>query len=263
MIKNKILDIYIFIFARNFFIPLNRLLFKLSLRGLGILNYKNSRISGERSFLKTYLTGKSGDLIDVGANRGSYSKEALQFNPLMKVYALEPHPLTFKALDEHLRGENVVKINKGLSGKVTELTLYDYPFNDGSTHASLFRDVITEIHGSRDAIGHQVQLTTLDEIVAQYKIEEIALLKIDTEGNELEVLRGASRTLSSGKIKAIHFEFNEMNVLAKVFFRDFWKTLSGYKFYRLLPNGMIEVKAYLPLDCEIFAYQNIVAILEV
>jgi len=76
------------------------------------------------------------------------------------------------------------------------------------------------------------------------------------------VLRGGIKTLKKKKIKAIHFEFNEMNVVSRCFFRDFWKILDQYKFYRLLPNGMLEIRNYTPLSCEIFAYQNIVAILD-
>lgn len=142
------------------------------------------------------------------------------------------------------------------------MKLYDYAEKDGSSHASLFESVITEIHASPSNVFHDVALTTLDEFIENEKISEIILLKIDTEGNELDILKGAANSISSGIIKAIHFEFNEMNVVSKVFFRDFWKTLEKYKFYRLLPNEMLEIKNYSPLACEIFAYQNIVAILQ-
>jgi len=53
-----------------------------------------------------------------------------------------------------------------------------------------------------------------------------------------------------------------MNVSSRAFFRDFWRLLENYQFYRLLPNHMLEIKNYSPLSCEIFAYQNIVAILK-
>lgn len=78
----------------------------------------------------------------------------------------------------------------------------------------------------------------------------------------MHVLQGAIKCLERKKIAAIHFEFNEMNVASRCYFRDFWKILDGFNFYRLLPNGMIEIKNYSPLHCEIFAYQNIVAILK-
>jgi len=69
--------------------------------------------------------------------------------------------------------------------------------------------------------------------------------------------------LSEKKIKAIHFEFNEMNIISKISFKNFWDLLIGFEFYRMLPGGnLIRLKKYSPLSCEIYAFQNIVAILK-
>ena len=84
--------------------------------------------------------------------------------------------------------------------------------------------------------------------------------KIDVEGNEFSVLRGMKMALLSGKVNAIHFEFNEMNVMSRIFFKDFYDFLTDYQFYRMLQDGLVEIGEYNPLFCEIFAYQNIVAI---
>jgi hypothetical protein len=53
-----------------------------------------------------------------------------------------------------------------------------------------------------------------------------------------------------------------MNVSSRTYFRDFWNLLPNYNFYRLLPDGMVKIERYSPVFCEIFAYQNIVAILK-
>ena len=227
-----------------------------------MLNHKTSALSGERDFLFRYLPGQSGVLIDVGANEGDYSIEALKCHPGMKVYALEPHPISFRRLFEKTKNiQAIFPINKGLSNRRGQVRLFDYKDKDGSEHASLFEEVITEIHGADDSVAHDVEITTLDALVESNNIDQIALLKIDTEGSELDILKGGANSLSKKKIKAIHFEFNEMNIASRVFFKDFWTLLEGYRFYRLLPNGMIEIKRYNALTCEIFAYQNIVAIL--
>ena len=89
------------------------------------------------------------------------------------------------------------------------------------------------------------------------------LLKIDTEGHELEVLKGFEPYIRQNKVDLIHFEFNEMNVASRVFFKDFWEFLPNYDFYRMLQDGLIPIKNYNPVYCEIFAYQNIVAKLKV
>jgi hypothetical protein len=137
-------------------------------------------------------------------------------------------------------------------------TLYDYADNDGSEHASLHRGVIEQIHNG-SVVEHQVKVVSLDDFAVREGIERIALLKIDTEGHEFEVLRGATRLLKNGKIDIIHFEFNEMNVVSGVFFKNIWDFLPEYNFYRMLPDGLVQIKNYNPVFCEIFAYQNIVA----
>lgn len=243
---------------------MNSFLFHLSLRGLGVLNFKNSKVSGERVFLQRYLKSKSGVVIDVGANEGSYTEEAIRVNSKLNVYAFEPHPKTFERLVEKLSPyENVKCINKGLSDSVGDLVLYDYFDEMGSSHASLYEDVITGIHRAKKLSRVKVGLTTIDSFIQEQGIDRVELLKIDTEGNEFAVLSGAKGALASKKIMAIHFEFNEMNVVSGSFFRDFYVMLSDYDIYRLLPNEMLKIDDYKPLSCEIFAYQNIVALLRV
>ncbi|WP_090043507.1 FkbM family methyltransferase [Limnohabitans sp. 2KL-27] len=257
----KIINIYVFLFARVFFVKFNKLLYRLSLSGLGILNYKTSAVSGEKNFIDKFMRCKHGVVIDIGANVGDYIAELININKGLTIHAFEPHPLTFLKLRKNtVNYENVFVYNQGASSKRGLLNLYDYGSNDGSQHASLFRDVISEIHGSKSVTSHEVELIDLDGFIEMNNILEILLLKIDTEGNELEVIRGCAKSIASGKIKAIHFEFNEMNVASRVFFKDFWTILSDYDFYRLLPNGMMKINKYHPLFCEVYAYQNIVAI---
>jgi FkbM family methyltransferase len=187
----KIISIYVFLFARPFFAKFNKFLHRLALSGLGVLNCKSTAVSGEKAFLRKYLKNKKGVVIDVGANQGNYSIEALGFNPSIQIYAFEPHPITFNVLISKVeKRPNIVPVNMGMSASPGKLQLFDYPTKDGSSHASLFQDVITELHGAGSAVSHEVSLTTLDNFVSSQDILEIALLKIDTEGNELEVLRG-------------------------------------------------------------------------
>ena len=70
-------------------------------------------------------------------------------------------------------------------------------------------------------------------------------MKIDVEGFELNVLKGAKQLVDNDKILAIQFEFSEDMIDAKVFFKHFWKLLSNnYAFYRILTNGLREIKEY-------------------
>ena len=256
-----LIKIYRFVFARPYFFKWNNLLYRLSLSGLGILNYENSKVSGELYFINKFASqaNEDGVVIDVGANQGAYSLMCLKACAGARVYSFEPHPKTFLSLVQNLSGKNSLCINKALGSSCGVLKLFDYAHMDGSSHASLYSDVIEQMH-CKDSISHQVDVTTLDSIIEEYEIQKIKLLKIDTEGYELEVLKGSSMAINKRMIRVIHFEFNEMNVISRSFFKDFIELLPEYDFFRLLPTGMIPLK-YNPLSSEIFAYQNIVAIL--
>jgi FkbM family methyltransferase len=255
------IKIYRFIFARPLFLKWNNLLYRLSLSGLGILNYENPKVSGESYFVNKLVSQSNDDgvIIDAGANQGSYSLMCFKACTDTQIYSFEPHPKTFISLMKNLSGQNSVCVNKALGASCGVLELFDYADRDGSSHASLYSGVIEEIHHA-NVTSHRVEVTTVDNFIKENKINKVKLLKIDTEGHELEVLKGASIAINSRMIIVIHFEFNEMNVISRSFFKDFVELLPEYDFYRLLPSGMISLK-YSPLKSEIFAYQNIVAIL--
>jgi FkbM family methyltransferase len=228
---------------------------------MGILNFDENQVSGdEEFFLRNYLRDiRSGVVLDVGANIGNYSKLVLKINPHLQVYAFEPHPVTFGRLIENIKSERLLPVNSAVGDSEGVLSLYDYADDDGSAHASLYQDVIENIH-KKPSVEHRVKIIKLDDFLERVNVNNVALLKIDTEGHELAVLLGLEKFIKLGRVEAIHFEFNEMNVSSRTFFRDFFTMLGGYNFYRLLPRGMVRIAKYNPSQCEIFAFQNIVAI---
>lgn len=138
------------------------------------------------------------------------------------------------------------------------MELFDYKNNDGSSHASLYKQVITDLHKG-DVVSHKVNIVKLDELLKDFN-KKIDLLKIDTEGNEYNVLLGATSLLKN--INAIHFEFNEMNIISKTTFKDFWDLLNkDFVFFRILPYGkLLPIKNYSTIYCEIYHYQNIICL---
>lgn len=250
---------YRILFARGVFYKFNLLIFNLGLRGMGIRNYETDSASGEAHFIKYHVPPIDGGVvIDIGANVGNYSRKVRKANAKVKIYAFEPHPVTYQKLKNNVGGMNIEAINSGVGSSSGILNLYDYAEDDGSSHASLYQEVIEKIHKGK-ATMHEVKVVTLDEFAEQNNVDRVHLLKIDTEGNELEVLKGFRKHLGADKVDLIHFEFNEMNVVSRVFFRDFMELLPNYDFFRMLPNELVLIEKYHPLYCEIFAFQNIVA----
>ena len=257
---SKFIKIYRFLFARRFFLFFNKLLFRCGACGLGFLNYENRNVSGENVFLEKYFkTENDGVVVDVGANVGSYSEFLKNMRPDLSIIAFEPHPKNFEVLKKNSIKNRYCAINKACGERNGHISLFDYMVNDGSSHASIYKGVIENIHGA-DSVEHKVELVKLDDELSKLGVDCISLLKIDAEGNELQVLLGASYYIKRRKIKAIHFEFNEMNVISRSYFRDFFNLLDGFSLYRLLPHGMIPIDKYIPFYCEIFAYSNVVAI---
>ena len=250
---------YDFLFSRKIFFKWNRFLFNLSLRGLGIFTNADK---AEGYFLRNFLKGKgSKTIFDIGANVGNYADVLRGYSPEASIYCFEPNPRTFKYLtDSSIKGAyKAFQLAVGnFNGKIK---FYDYEGQEGNgtEHASLFKDVIENIHHKK-SIEFEVDIVTLDEFVKAHNIVKIDLLKIDTEGNELDVLKGAIDTINAGKIEAIQFEFNEMNVISHVFMKDFMDLLKDYRFFRLLQDGYLSFDKYVAGHHEIFAWQNILAL---
>jgi len=235
-------------------------LYFAALRGLGVLNWKNSSISGEKNLIDNVLPNLIHNdfpiFFDVGACHGDYTLLLHERFSNAIIHCFEPHPKNFQIL-ERIGIPNIVCHNLGLGDKKGFSTLYDRSDMNASSHATLYSKIIQEIH-KQGLVSYEVEIATIDDIIEEENISKIDFLKIDTEGHELAVLKGASNALTEGIIRCIQFEFNEMNVVSRTFFRDFRKVLKDFTFYRLLPNGLVHLGTE-PVTTEIFAFQNIVA----
>lgn len=262
MIKKKtIRKIWRRIAARPSFRKINELMFDCALRGLGVLNYEDDAISGEVHFIEQllplYIDEATPVIIDAGANVGDYTKYLLSAHPNASIHAFEPNPKTYAKLEQALSGTTVITENRGLGATDATLKFYDRVDRDGSSgHGTLYREVIEGIHEEK-AVELEVSITTLDAYAKAKQIESIKLLKIDTEGHELEVIKGAAELIRNDQVDLIQIEFNEMNVVSRIFLRDFVKALPNYIGYRLLPKGVLKLRSS-PYRTEIFGYQNII-----
>jgi hypothetical protein len=100
----------------------------------------------------------------------------------------------------------------------------------------------------------------LDHLISNAGIRHVHLLKIDTEGSELDALLGARRLIDAGRVDWIQFEFNTMNAAARVYFEDFQAALPGYRFHRLLASGVMRVGDSPWTLPNLFMFQNLLAV---
>jgi FkbM family methyltransferase len=164
-------------------------------------------ISAELEFYRRRV-GPGMVVFDVGANRGDLST---LFAELVgsegAVYAFEPGPAYDALAAVASRHPNLVPERLALFERDGEVLLNVY---EGDTWSTLAERTI-EDHGSlvSPVARVPVQAVTLDGYCAGRQIGRIDLLKLDVEGAELQVLRGARAAFGGGLIRSCTFEVGE------------------------------------------------------
>lgn len=137
---------------------------------------------------------RGGAFIDVGANIGLYTVTLAR--SFSRTIAFEANPATFKVLEANIalsRVQGVGCFCQGVSDTATDGTIY-VPEDGNLGWATL--DPCQ--HEKRPAIKIAIRLDPLDDLSAALGLDEqpVSLVKIDVEGHEPQVLRGATRLLT-------------------------------------------------------------------
>lgn len=149
--------------------------------------------NGELRVMKEMLP-KCDTVFDVGANVGNWTALALNINPRLTTYFFEPSNGTFRRLKARRFHSNVVYNNFGLNSAAEERTLL--VFGDGAGINLLYRRRGQEGFGlTTQQQEETVILDTVDENCRRQGIEAVDYLKVDIEGHELEVFKGASEMI--------------------------------------------------------------------
>lgn len=145
---------------------------------------------------------REGNFVDIGAHVGKYTVQvARQLQHKGRVISIEAHPQNFEPL------VNNIKLNK--LSNVTALDVACWCKND---KVRLYRDSSSTATSAYSAVrkfqGNYISVDArkLDDILKELKIDSVELMKIDVEGVEAEVLKGAEKLLEGGKISKIIFE---------------------------------------------------------
>jgi FkbM family methyltransferase len=152
-----------------------------------------------------------GVFFDVGANRGQTTQQALKEFPAARIFAFEPHPGTCQALRNSVSDDRLSIYQLALGDKCGHVALYEYGSSgDGSLINSLVSNARFPMQFGFSATEARVECTTIDAFCASTKIEIVDVLKIDTEGYDLNVIKGAQGMLREGRVRYIYTEFNDL-----------------------------------------------------
>jgi FkbM family methyltransferase len=152
-----------------------------------------------------------GTFFDVGANAGQTAREALDTFPDSNVFSFEPHPATFKRLTEAIADPHLFAYQIAFTEQDGNMTLYEYASTGGGTQInSLVPDARFPTQFGYHAKELVARCETIDGFCEKQGIERIDVLKIDTEGSELFVMKGAARMLRERRITFILTEYNDL-----------------------------------------------------
>ncbi len=202
----------------------------------------------DENFLRSYL--KPGDaVVDVGANIGFHTLvSSVTTGKQGLVYSIEAHPKTYKALCGNIEFNgfgNVKTYNLAIGDKQGHIRFSDKRQDDRNSVVS-------------NGKGVQVEMTRLDDM--DIGESSVALLKVDVEGYEKFVFKGAEKLL--GKTRCICYESAEEH------FHEFGYSCtelnnilrnSGFNLFRFADEGLLRIgESYISEKPE-----NIVAVRDI
>jgi len=137
-------------------------------------------------------------ILDVGANIGWTALRFASINPNATIIAFEPHPITFQKAQDNLGRNsfnNILCLNIGLGESESILKIYELMDNNSGMN----RIVLEEL----DRPYKEVKIERLDDVLESRNIHQVDMIKMDVEGFEGFVLKGASKTLTSSNAKIL------------------------------------------------------------
>lgn len=170
-------------------------------------------------------------VFDVGAHLGQFARDITTTFTESTVFAFEPDPETFSKLSATTPRGRIHTFNIGLGSQNTEAR-----FDLTATNSSMRRIASDQ----SDTKLPLVKFSTLDTFCSEHNIDHIDYVKIDTEGHDFEVIKGANGLLMRNGINLIEAEcaINRDNRFHAPFFEVHTHMEDlGYRLFGLYEQG--------------------------
>ncbi|MFY0687780.1 MAG: FkbM family methyltransferase [Cyclobacteriaceae bacterium] len=181
------------------------------IRRLGYIEYQRmpSTLHGKDNLLDNFFRlllenkFRPKHILDIGANHGTWTRNALTYFPETNFTMIEPQEWLSESSKDLVLLENVEIDWCGVGAKEGEFNLTVHDRDDSST----FR--LTEQEAKARGFKQvKIPVKTVDQIIGESSFSNPEIIKIDAEGMDLEVLKGAERT-----IKGCEFVLIEAGVM--------------------------------------------------
>jgi FkbM family methyltransferase len=185
----------------------------------------------EDDIIEKFRPRDGGIVVDVGAHYGRYTLiAAKRVGPKGKVIAIEADPNNFDMLNKNIKlnelSEHVITLNYAASSNKSKVKLSIPEKKSGHT---IYSSIITSRAPTEKSI--EVNANTLDNLLHENEIslEQLNWIKIDVEGAELDVLKGATNILSKSKDISLLIEIHDVGN-GKTLYEPIMDLLNDYNF---------------------------------
>ena len=220
--------------------------------------------TGEKLVIEKCIS--SGDVVfDVGASVGEWTAEVLSHEKDIECHLFEASPINYSVLKSNLEegGGHTCTINNIALGRENTFRPF-YHYEDRPSWSTFYRRFDVEAqYNIQEPSELCVDVSTLDSYCENNQIGHVALVKIDVEGAEYDVLIGASEMLRRGSIDYIQFEYGGTYKDACINLRMVLSLLwqHRYEIYKVLPDDIVYVGEFSD-DLEDYSYCNYLAVNE-
>lgn len=213
---------------------------------------------GEIDVLANYLQS-DGVVFDVGAFHGDWTISAAGFSPRSTFHIFEADPATYRTTVANLRRAGIdsfVPNNLACQKSTGAVSFFRYEKHP-SWNTSYRRESVEQELGIAPPIRMEVPAVTIDAYCQNHGIERIHYLKIDAEGAENDILRGARRMLSECRVDMLQFEYGGTFLDAGRELKESFRILQerGYDLYKISEQGLIFCPEFAP-ELENYAWCN-------
>jgi FkbM family methyltransferase len=173
------------------------------------LSYFLSNNCDEKKFLKEKFKRKKIIFLDLGCNLGTFTDFINKNLKIKKIYIFEPSKTCFKFLQNKYRGEKIKIFNKAISNRKKNTKFYEKEIVSQSTLNNKKNKVFRNL---KNKSIYNIDCVSLDEFYKSNKSKEIYdLVKIDCEGEDYNIIKGAKNLLKKNFIKLLKIEIEFEN----------------------------------------------------
>lgn len=171
-------------------------------------------------------------VLDIGAHKGESAAEYHQIFPEAYVYSFEPLKDCFEVIQRRFINDKKQKtFNFALGDETGQIQIHRSSFTPGSSILKFGESLKKAFPFASEYTRETINVTTLDEVAKDLQLDGNVLMKIDVQGFEDKVLRGAKNSLNKIKFLIIELSFTELYDGQPVFSEIYnMLTKSGFKY---------------------------------